>query len=171
MTDDAVAVRLRAALAERSLVAETCAGSHRRVQARRHQAALPRLGRSHRLLLAVGDAGRPLRLRRSRREPRGLAGERRAMRRPADHQSSAGLQGRLSRSRPRLYSARRARRKRRRASKRSARARASPALLDCLHGLPRAPNGCSGESDGFAAAINDLRLASKSRSSTRWRIG
>ena len=42
-------------------VAEARAGSARRVQARRHQAALSRLGRSDQLLLAVGDAGRPLR--------------------------------------------------------------------------------------------------------------
>ena len=60
--DDASAVRLREALAERTIVAAACAGSARGFQARRDQAALSRLGRSHRLLLAVGDAGRPLRL-------------------------------------------------------------------------------------------------------------
>ena len=60
--------------------AEACAGSARRVQARRHQAALPRLGRSDRLLLAFGHAGRPLRLRRAWREPRLLAGQRCAVR-------------------------------------------------------------------------------------------
>ena len=70
-----------------------------------------------------GDAGRPLRARRARREPQHLAGQRRAMRGVADHQSSAGLQGRLPQSRPRLYSARRARRarRRRRSARRAAR--------------------------------------------------
>ena len=49
------------------------------------------LGRADRLLLALGDAGRPLRARRARRVARDLAGQRRALCRAADHQSPAGL--------------------------------------------------------------------------------
>jgi hydroxysqualene synthase len=37
--------------------------------------------------------------------------------------------------------------------------RASPALLDCLHKLAARTERLLGESDGFAAAINDARLA------------
>ena len=123
-------------------VAEARAGSARRVQARRHQAALSRLGRSDRLLLAVGDAGRPLRARRPRREPRLLAGQRCAVRGVADHQSSAGLQGGLPQSRPRLCSARCARGVRARMSRRSARrARRRRCSIACT-GLPSAPSGC-----------------------------
>ena len=61
----------RCAIAHRARsVAEARAGSACRVPARCHQAALSRLGRSDRLLLAVGHAGRPVRLRRARRKPR-----------------------------------------------------------------------------------------------------
>ena len=67
-----------------------------RFPARCDQAALSRLGRPHRLLFAFGHAGRPLRARRARREPRRLAGQRCAVRRAADHQSPAGLPGRTT---------------------------------------------------------------------------
>ena len=67
-----------------------------------------------------GHAGRTLRARRPRREPRDLARQRRALRGAADHQSPAGLRQGLPRSRSRLYSARCARRSRRHASRRSA---------------------------------------------------
>ena len=50
-------------------VAATCAGPAQGLPARRHQAALPRLGRPHRLLRLLRDAGRPLRARRAWREP------------------------------------------------------------------------------------------------------
>ena len=118
--DDPVGVALRAQLAERAAVAAPRAGPAHRVPHGRDQAALRRLGRPDRLLPLFGHAGRPLRARRARREPRDLAGQRRAVRGAADHQSSAGLRQGLSRSRPGLYSARRLCRRRRDASKRSA---------------------------------------------------
>ena len=68
--DDAVGVALREHLSARTLVAAPCAGSADRVPHGRDQAALPRLGRPDRLLQLFGDAGRPLRARRARREPR-----------------------------------------------------------------------------------------------------
>ena len=79
----------------------------------RHQASLRELGRSDRLLPLLGDAGRPLRARRPRRERLDLGGLRRALRRPADQQSPAGLRQGLSRSQPRLSAARCARGRRR----------------------------------------------------------
>ena len=74
------------------------AGPPDRVPHGRHQAALSRLGRSDRLLQLLGHAGRPLRARRAWREPRDLAGQRRALRGAADHQSPAGLREGLSAS-------------------------------------------------------------------------
>ena len=123
-------------------VAAARAGSARRLPARRHQAALSRLGRSDAIIAAIGDAGRPLRARRARREPRHLAGQRRAVRGAADHQSSAGLRGGLSQSRPRLCSAGRARGVRDgcRGARRAARVAAAARLP--ARGSPNAPSGC-----------------------------
>ena len=102
-------------------------GSARRVQARRDQTALSRLGRSHRYCsLSAMPVGRFV--CDVHGESLGLAGQRRVVRGAADHQPSAGLQGRLSQSRPRLCSAGRTCRVR--PQRRSARRpRASPALL------------------------------------------
>ena len=78
--DDAVAVRLRAALAERSLspkhAQDLLAAFKLDVTKLRYRDWDDLIG----LLLAVGDAGRPLRLRRARREPQRLAGQRCAVR-------------------------------------------------------------------------------------------
>ena len=53
--------------------AAPCAGSAHRLPHGRDQAALPRLGRPERLLHLLGHAGRALRARRPRREPRAVA--------------------------------------------------------------------------------------------------
>ena len=66
--------RLRAALAARGTVAAPCQGSADRVPNGRDQAALSRLGRSHRLLRLFGDAGRSVRPRRAWRERADVAG-------------------------------------------------------------------------------------------------
>ena len=63
------------------------------------------------------------------------AGERRALRRAADQQSPAGLRQGFSRSQPRLHPARCVRGGGRDAGASSARARASPQLLRCIHDL------------------------------------
>ena len=84
-----------------------------RVPDGRHQAALRELGRSDPLLPLLGDAGRPLHARRPRREHLDLGRLRRAVRRPADQQPSAGLRQGFSRSQPRLSAARCAGRSRR----------------------------------------------------------
>jgi len=159
---DAAAVRLRAALAERKLAAKARSGPACRVQTGRHQAALPRLGRSDRLLRAVGDAGRPFRARRSRREPRHLAGQRCAVRGIADHQSSARLQGGLSETS--IASTCRRTRCGERDECRSAR-RATPPrcsfFIACTR-LPARTERLLAESDVFAAL--NRRLAAWSRS-------
>ena len=142
-SEDAAAVRLRTALAERALSPRHAQDLLAAFQARRHQAPLSRLGRSDRLLLAVGDAGRPLRARRARREPRHLAGQRRAVRGAADHQSSAGLPSRLPQSRPRLYSARPRSPRAASASKRSASRRPRRRCLRHCTASPNAPGGFS----------------------------
>ena len=68
---DAVAVRLRAELARAQPVAEACAGPACGVPDRCDKAALPRLGRSDELLQLLGHAGRAFRVRRAWREPLG----------------------------------------------------------------------------------------------------
>ena len=100
-------------------------------------------------------------LRRPRREPRGLAGQRRAVRGVADHQSSAGLQGRLSQSRPGLCPAGCACRVRRRASRRSAR-RTRRRRCSLPAGLAERTERLLSESDVFAAP--DQRCAARPRS-------
>ena len=92
------AVKLRHALAERGDAAAPCARRADRVPDGRHQAALRELGRGDPLLPLLGDAGRPLHARRPRREHLDLGGVGRALRRPADQQSSAGLRQGLSRT-------------------------------------------------------------------------
>ena len=47
--------------------------------------------------------------------------------------------------------------------------RASPQLIDCLHGLAERTERLLRESDAFPLLIDDRRLALKSRSSTHWR--
>ena len=85
-----------------------CARPAGRLPPRRHQAALRRLGRADGLLPLFGDAGRPLRARRAWRAADALAGQRRALRRAAGDQPSAGLRQGLPRPRPGLHPARRA---------------------------------------------------------------
>ena len=164
----AAAVRLRAALAERGL-------SPRHAQdlltAFRMDVTKLRYRDWDDLIdycSLFGDAGRPLRARRARREPRHLAGQRCAVRRIADHQSSAGLRQGLSRSQPRLHSARCARGERGAPSRRSARAAgvAGAARLPRTTS-PSAHERLLRESDAVSRARSTTRVSrSKSRSST-----
>ena len=134
---------------------------------RRHQAALRRLGRPDGLLPLFGDAGRPLRARRARREPRHLAGQRRALRRAADHQSPAGLRPGLPQSRPRLYPARCARRARRRASRTLGAPRRRRQLRACLTTLAERTDGLLRKGDALCRPDRGSRGSrSKSRSSS-----
>ena len=65
---------------------------------------------------------------------------------------------RLSQSRPRLCAARRACRRAATSVEALGEPRASPALLDCLHGLAERTERLLSESDAFAVLINDRRL-------------
>ncbi len=80
-----------------------CAAPARSLPPRRHQAALCGLGRADGLLPLFGDAGRPLRAGRARRGSCHMARLRRALRRAAGDQPSAGLREGLPRAEPRLY--------------------------------------------------------------------
>ena len=77
-----------------------------RVPPGREQAALPRLGRADGVLPLFGLAGRAAVARPARREPRHLAGLRRAVLCLAGAQPPAGLRRRLPQPRPRLPAAR-----------------------------------------------------------------
>ena len=79
--------------------------------------------------------------------------------RAADHQPPAGLRQGLSRSRPRLCSARCAGGARARPSRRSAQARASPALRAAIAGLRRRTEALLRESEAFRRA--DRRLPAR----------
>ena len=82
-------------------------GRHPRgVQAGRHQAALPRLVRSARLLRIVGIAGRPVSARSARRVERAVPVRRPLVRCAPGAQPPAGLPGRLPRARPGLPASR-----------------------------------------------------------------
>ena len=160
--DDAVAVRLRAALAERKLspkhAQDLIAAFKLDVTKLRYRDWDDLIC----LLLAVGDAGRPLRLRRAWRKPQRLAGERRAVRRAC----RSSIICRTARKTIAISTAsifRRTRSPRAApASKRSASARASPALLACLHRLAERTERLLSESDAFPAA--DRRPAARARS-------
>ena len=118
--------------------AAPCARCPDRVPDGRDKAALRELGRSDSLLPLFGDAGRPLHARRPWREHVDLGRFRRAVRRPADQQSSAGLRQGFSRPQPRLSAARCAGRggRLRRATRRrslAAAAAAMPAVAGGAH--------------------------------------
>ncbi len=156
--DDAVAVRLRAALAERDLspkhAQDLIAAFKLDVTKLRYRDWDDLMSYCSLSAMPVGrfvcDVHGESRAR--------LAGQRRVVRRVADHQPFAGLQGatiaistgsifRRTRS-PRAAPA----------SRRSARERATPQLLDCLHKLAARTERLLGESDDFAASIADRRL-------------
>ena len=115
------ALPLRAVLAGEKTQSAACARSAHRVSSGCDQEPLRGLGRSDGLLPLFRGPGRTLRFGCPRREPKPLAGQRRALRGAASHQPPAGLRQRLPRSgsglrppgrarlrRPRHRSARRA---------------------------------------------------------------
>ena len=157
--DNAEAVRLRTALAERGLAAAPRAGPAHRVPHGRDQAALQGLGRSDPLLQLLGDAGRALRARCARRKPRHLGGERCALRRAADQQSPAGLRQGFPRSQSRLHPARCIRGGGCRRPEELGASRASPKLLRCIHDLAARNELLLAQGEPFSAQIENTRLA------------
>ena len=150
-------------------VAAPCPGPLDCVPDGRHQAALSRLGRPDELLHLLGHAGGTLRARCAWRGSVDLAGQRRALRRAADHQSPAGLPGRLPQSRSRLRAARcagRDRRDGRGAGPRSEHAGAAP--------VPAQPRRCAPEHSSTKARRSPPASTTSGwpwrlPSSTRWR--
>ena len=109
--DDApTAAAMRQSLLATGTTAQHCRDVLRAFRQDAEQAALPRLGRADGILPLFGGAGRPAIARPARREPGGLARLRRALRRPAGAEPSAGLRRRLPPARPGLPAARRPRR-------------------------------------------------------------
>ena len=147
------------ALAAREPSAAPRTGSARRVQARRDQTALSRLGRSHQLLFALGDAGRPLCARRAWREPQRSGRPTtlcaRRCRSSTICRTARTIIAISTASMFRLTHLPRAARALKRLARRRHRRRCSPLCTV----LPNGRNGCSCESDIFPLLINDRRLA------------
>ena len=154
------ALPLRARAGQARSFATPRAGSADGLSHGRHQAPLSGLGRSDPLLHLFGDACRPLRARCAWREPRDLAGQRRALRGACRSSTICRIAAPIIKNIDRVYIPLDALDRHGLTVEALAADKASPQLLQCIQDLAERTSALAAAMpQPFSAQIDDLRLS------------